>query len=398
MQKGPHNPMYVGTDFGVYYNDDNLADWILFSTGLPNVVVLELEIDECQGMIRAATFGRGVWESPLYCNEVGTICCGDLMPKISPASGSVLECASSAILMAVPGPNDYSIQWYKDGSMIPGANNLEYIAEEGGLYTYKLINPTNSSCNSLMSSAVDVFLNCIADSACAPFSANTDNGPGNTTVISIVGSWDDIPSNEVASVCIKVDGDVGWANVEVFNIYDEGGVLQGVTESGSDCGGPTAEVCFSISSSNFNQWNNDNTIVVTLDPISTAINPVLCTVNEACARLFLPFDELDPCPPADSLNLTGIIPTGIYRAVDKINADGKVLMGSNVELNAVNAIELDEDFEVENNATFEAKTEPCLTGPVAPGPSTSRKSSDQKKLQKAVLLLKSKDLDSAIKK
>ena len=34
--------------------------------GLPNVVVSELEIHYASEKIRAATFGRGIWESPLY--------------------------------------------------------------------------------------------------------------------------------------------------------------------------------------------------------------------------------------------------------------------------------------------------------------------------------------------
>ena len=36
-----------------------------FNDGLPNVIVKELEIHYDNGTISAATFGRGVWESPL---------------------------------------------------------------------------------------------------------------------------------------------------------------------------------------------------------------------------------------------------------------------------------------------------------------------------------------------
>ncbi len=55
--------VYVGTDVGVYYWDENLSEWEPFMTGLPNVIVNELEIHEGASMIRAATYGRGLWES-----------------------------------------------------------------------------------------------------------------------------------------------------------------------------------------------------------------------------------------------------------------------------------------------------------------------------------------------
>lgn len=58
--------IYVGTDIGVYYRDNNLGDWVPFMKDLPNVIVKELEIFYPNNKIRAATFGRGLWESVLY--------------------------------------------------------------------------------------------------------------------------------------------------------------------------------------------------------------------------------------------------------------------------------------------------------------------------------------------
>ena len=42
-----------------------MTDWIPFHDGLPNVIVKELEIHYAKGTISAATFGWGIWESPL---------------------------------------------------------------------------------------------------------------------------------------------------------------------------------------------------------------------------------------------------------------------------------------------------------------------------------------------
>jgi hypothetical protein len=69
-ETGSDNAIYVGTDLGVYYKNDNLLNWESFMEGLPNVMVNELEIFYPTGKIRAATYGRGIWESDLF---LGTI-------------------------------------------------------------------------------------------------------------------------------------------------------------------------------------------------------------------------------------------------------------------------------------------------------------------------------------
>ncbi len=58
--------IYVGTDIGVYYRDNSTNGWIDFSQGLPNCEVSDLEIYYATGRLRAATFGRGTWDSDLY--------------------------------------------------------------------------------------------------------------------------------------------------------------------------------------------------------------------------------------------------------------------------------------------------------------------------------------------
>ncbi len=58
--------IYIGTDIGVYYRDNGTNGWIDFSQGLPNCEVTDLEIYYATGRLRAATFGRGTWDSDLY--------------------------------------------------------------------------------------------------------------------------------------------------------------------------------------------------------------------------------------------------------------------------------------------------------------------------------------------
>jgi len=63
--------IYVGTDIGIYYTNNELDEWVDFSDGLPSVMVFEMEINYKESKIKAATYGRGLWESPLYNSAVG---------------------------------------------------------------------------------------------------------------------------------------------------------------------------------------------------------------------------------------------------------------------------------------------------------------------------------------
>ncbi len=57
--------IYVGMNIGVYYQLEGDANWTAYSDNLPLVGINELEIQKASGKIRVATYGRGVWESPV---------------------------------------------------------------------------------------------------------------------------------------------------------------------------------------------------------------------------------------------------------------------------------------------------------------------------------------------
>lgn len=97
-QNGAANDaVYVGTDVGVYYKN-NTSSWIAFNSGLPNVSVRDLEIYYATGRLRAATFGRGTWDSDLYSTvpttptasftpSSTTICAGQTVSYTNTSSG-----------------------------------------------------------------------------------------------------------------------------------------------------------------------------------------------------------------------------------------------------------------------------------------------------------------------
>ncbi len=74
--------LFVGTDIGVYYTDSSQTGWSLYQTGLPNVIVDDLDVNYGNYMVRAATYGRGVWQCGLKKQPLS-------IPKVStsPAAG-----------------------------------------------------------------------------------------------------------------------------------------------------------------------------------------------------------------------------------------------------------------------------------------------------------------------
>lgn len=68
---GADEALYLGTNLGIYYKDASMTDWIPFNSGFPDASrVTELEIffgpTHETSRIKAATYGRGLWESDLY--------------------------------------------------------------------------------------------------------------------------------------------------------------------------------------------------------------------------------------------------------------------------------------------------------------------------------------------
>ncbi|HVO16075.1 MAG TPA: hypothetical protein VMV26_12710 [Alphaproteobacteria bacterium] len=57
--------IYVGADIGVWHSPDNGLNWTPLENGLPDAPVFDLQIHPTQRLLRAATYGRGVYEITL---------------------------------------------------------------------------------------------------------------------------------------------------------------------------------------------------------------------------------------------------------------------------------------------------------------------------------------------
>ncbi|UZO81159.1 T9SS type A sorting domain-containing protein [Aquimarina sp. ERC-38] len=68
-QDNSEDGLYVGMSYGIYYTDNTLDEWESFGNKLPNVQISEMEINYKDNRIYAATYGRGMWSSPIYSNK-----------------------------------------------------------------------------------------------------------------------------------------------------------------------------------------------------------------------------------------------------------------------------------------------------------------------------------------
>ena len=83
---------FIGTDTGVWASTDGGSAWIPFDEGLPNTVVMDLEIQESDRKLVAGTFGRGAWEV-------------DIAAPLSTGAGVALPGAPAGLMLDAPRPN-----------------------------------------------------------------------------------------------------------------------------------------------------------------------------------------------------------------------------------------------------------------------------------------------------
>jgi photosystem II stability/assembly factor-like uncharacterized protein len=85
-ENGSNDALYIGTDIGVFYRNASMSDWTWWSVGMPNTVVTDIDIQYSAGIIRASTYGRGIFERDL-CDDAldtdldGITDCQDLCPE-----------------------------------------------------------------------------------------------------------------------------------------------------------------------------------------------------------------------------------------------------------------------------------------------------------------------------
>jgi photosystem II stability/assembly factor-like uncharacterized protein len=131
------NGVYIGTDIGVFYMDNTLGDWVPFSDGLPVIEITDLALNAPSGLLRAGTYGRGIWQTALYTSNcpVNENFTTNSHPPSEPAFVSVTNSITSTSIIIGAGAN---IQ-YKAGNgvtlnpgfRINGSTGAKFIAYIG---------------------------------------------------------------------------------------------------------------------------------------------------------------------------------------------------------------------------------------------------------------------------
>lgn len=135
--------LYAGTDAGVFILEAGTTVWKCFNTQLPVCIITDLEINYCNNKIRAATYGRGIWESDLpHAGYVATIA-----PVIT---GPALDCETNTTFTVTNPQAGLIYEWYAvdaDGNfvtLIPNgiSVNIDFPDGLGGTVTCTAIDPT----------------------------------------------------------------------------------------------------------------------------------------------------------------------------------------------------------------------------------------------------------------
>jgi hypothetical protein len=97
------NDWYIGTDVGIWVTQDGGTHWRPYGLGLPNALVLDVEIQESVGQLYAATHGRGLWRTETL---------NDLAARELTKTSVLLE-----IVSRNPSPDQFSIRFGARGGL-----------------------------------------------------------------------------------------------------------------------------------------------------------------------------------------------------------------------------------------------------------------------------------------
>ena len=147
-----NDAIYVGTDVGVYYRDGSMNSWTPFMTGLPNVIVNDFEIFYPTNKLRAATYGRGVWQSDLYTNPSAT-------PVANFSTSFASACVNTPFVFTDQSsatPTAWS--WTLTGSSSPltSVKNPTVSYSAPGVYTVSLISTNGNGSSSIYTNTINV--------------------------------------------------------------------------------------------------------------------------------------------------------------------------------------------------------------------------------------------------
>ena len=134
-QPGSADGIYVGCDVGVYYRDNTNTTWSAYNTGLPNAPVFDLEIYQPTLKLRAATYGRGIW-------EVDAMNPGNLAPVADFAANRVVVCPGNSVTftdLSSFNPTTWSWTFQGGTPAVSSATSPVIVYNTPGTYSVQLV-------------------------------------------------------------------------------------------------------------------------------------------------------------------------------------------------------------------------------------------------------------------
>lgn len=175
-----NDAIYVGTDVGVFYRDGSMTSWTPFMTGLPNVVVNDFEIFYPTNKIRAATYGRGIWQSDLNFDPLA-------VPTAYFSNAYSSACVNTAFVFNDQSSNSPTTwNWTLSGATpsISAVKNPSATYTATGIYTVSLISTNGNGSSVAYTNTISVIapptLSLVASLACNGNPANI-NASGAST-------------------------------------------------------------------------------------------------------------------------------------------------------------------------------------------------------------------------
>jgi photosystem II stability/assembly factor-like uncharacterized protein len=142
--------LYAGADVGVYKKVDD-SDWKTFSNNLPNVIINDLDIyynqEEGTNVLRAATYGRGLWETPITNEnyvENPTLVQKEAFPDRAEIEWSNNK-SNDTILLASSKDGSFSFPSldanYNEVDTLPEGASVLYFGGSKNSFTHESLNP-----------------------------------------------------------------------------------------------------------------------------------------------------------------------------------------------------------------------------------------------------------------
>jgi photosystem II stability/assembly factor-like uncharacterized protein len=99
--------VYLGMNIGVYYRANGATGWTNITSNMPAASINDVLVHEDAGLVRIASYGRGVWEKPLEATS-SVVTCGTptnlTTSEITPSSGKLTW-------NGVSGANSYKLEY-----------------------------------------------------------------------------------------------------------------------------------------------------------------------------------------------------------------------------------------------------------------------------------------------